>query len=160
MCTASSSASVFVGWVHNIVNHVPISTKATASLASTLVQQYRQQHLPAPLTFNHLDNAAHQCHHKLQASSCTRRMNWILTTKLRGWCAELRSAAPGDRPAMKAAFLKEFLQALLVSLGPPPAAFDWTFTDKDGAYKTFSGMQACRDNRFTFAQTYSHVWET
>lgn len=61
---------------------------------------------------------------------------------------------------MKAAFLKEFLQALLVSLGPPPAAFDWTFTDKDGAYKTFAGMQACRDNRFTFAQTYSHVWET
>eukprot|EP00729_Bicosta_minor_P014250 gene14250-33346_t len=74
------------------------------------------------------------------SSSCTRRMNWILTHKLRGWAQELREAEPAARAAMKATFLKEYLQALVVSLGPPPKTFDWTFTDKDGEFKSFPGL--------------------
>lgn len=64
----------------------------------------------------------------------TRRMNWILTHKLRGWAQELRAADPAARAAMKATFLQEYLQALVVSLGPPPKTFDWNFTDKDGKF--------------------------
>lgn len=67
-------------------------------------------------------------------------MNWILTHKLRGWAAELRSAAPEDRAEMKPKFLEEFVGALLVSLGTPPTEFDWTYKDKDGKYCQVSGL--------------------
>jgi bleomycin hydrolase len=74
------------------------------------------------------------------SSSNTRRMNWILTHKLRGWAAELRAAAPEARAAMKPKFLEEFLGALLVSLGTPPTTFDWAYSDKDGKYGEITGL--------------------
>lgn len=75
------------------------------------------------------------------SSSSTRRMNWVLTHKLRGWAAELREEKDGaKRKTMKAAFLEEYLGALLVSLGTPPQAFDWTFKDKDGKYNKIANL--------------------
>lgn len=73
-------------------------------------------------------------------SSNSRRMNWILTHKLRGWAAELREAPAAERQPMKAKFLEEFIGVLVVCLGTPPKSFDWTFEDKDKKHCAFRGL--------------------
>ena len=74
------------------------------------------------------------------SSSNSRRMNWLLTHKLRGWASEIRDAAPEARAGMKQGFLDEFLGILLVSLGTPPRVFDWRYVDTDGGAHVVPGL--------------------
>lgn len=98
------------------------------------------------------------------SSSNSRRMNWILTHKLRGWASELRSAPPEDRVAMIQRFLEETLGILLVSLGTPPTEFDWEYKDKDGKYHMVPGLtplqfyhEYVRDAGFDFSEWISLI---
>lgn len=80
-----------------------------------------------------------ECH----CSSSSRRFNWFLSNKLRGWAQELRSLASktqeGDdvtsllREA-KNEMMKHVYRMLVIFFGLPPSAtdkFDWTYYDKD-----------------------------
>ncbi|KAI8640895.1 peptidase C1B, bleomycin hydrolase [Parasitella parasitica] len=73
------------------------------------------------------------------ASSNSRRLNWLVTVKLREFATQIRSAV--DRGAtveivrfFKEQMMEDIYRILVISLGEPPSQFDWETTDKAGKY--------------------------
>jgi bleomycin hydrolase len=80
-------------------------------------------------------------------SSCTRGLNWLLTYRLRGFAAELRTAHEAGKSvdelrALKKTMLAEVYRILATTLGEPPKTFDWTFVNKDKEFKSYKGLTA------------------
>lgn len=72
-------------------------------------------------------------------SSKTAELRKYMTTKLRGFACELRTAHEQGRSleelrAMKDQMLETIYRMLVISLGKPPVRFTWETRDKDGHY--------------------------
>eukprot|EP00501_MAST-03F_sp_TOSAG23-6_P002103 GSMAST32.ASY1.ANO1.2198.1 assembled CDS len=79
-------------------------------------------------------------------SGASRRMNKLLTHKLRQFSMELRrsyqngTAVPELRSEHKPKMIQTALNILLVFFGTPPAQFDWSFYDKSKKYRIFRDL--------------------
>ena len=78
-------------------------------------------------------------------SENTRELRKYLTTKLRGYACELRTAAekgasPDELRARKDAMMETVYRMLCISLGKPPVRFTWETRDKDGGFVRVSGI--------------------
>eukprot|EP01006_Ploeotia_vitrea_P006682 TRINITY_DN14386_c0_g1_i1.p2 TRINITY_DN14386_c0_g1~~TRINITY_DN14386_c0_g1_i1.p2 ORF type:complete len:456 (+),score=291.91 TRINITY_DN14386_c0_g1_i1:95-1462(+) len=79
------------------------------------------------------------------ASSGSRRMNWLVTHKLREFACVLRNEAKAGKSvdalqALKKEQMSEIYRILAVFLGQPPQKFDWTFVDTDKKFQRFDGL--------------------
>jgi len=87
-----------------------------------------------------------------ESSSNTRRMNGILTERLRQCARDIRNATSQDIIALrqiKKTALTDIWRILCIHLGTPPREFLWQYHDKDGEF--------CREGKMTpqaFAQKY------
>ncbi|PVU96670.1 hypothetical protein BB559_002290 [Furculomyces boomerangus] len=75
----------------------------------------------------------------------SRQMDELITTKLRTFAKDIRNSysAHSDMNQVheiRKAALDEVYRILCISLGVPPQTFDWTFYDKDKAFKQVSGI--------------------
>jgi bleomycin hydrolase len=73
------------------------------------------------------------------ASSNSRRLNWLVTVKLREFATQIRKSVESAVSTQAVRFLKEKMlediyRILVISLGEPPAQFDWETVDKNGKY--------------------------
>ncbi|GAA5795007.1 peptidase C1B, bleomycin hydrolase [Helicostylum pulchrum] len=73
------------------------------------------------------------------SSSNSRRLNWLVTVKLREFAAQIRKSVEQGVSLQAVRFLKEKMlediyRILVISLGEPPSQFDWETTDKNGKY--------------------------
>jgi bleomycin hydrolase len=73
------------------------------------------------------------------ASSNSRRLNWLVTVKLREFATQIRKSLDQGVSVQVIRFLKEKMmediyRILVISLGEPPSQFDWETTDKAGKY--------------------------
>ena len=78
-------------------------------------------------------------------SSNSRRMNSVLTLKLRGYAQELREMHRSGKDmdclrGRKAEMLKEFYRLLTMFLGIPPDRFDFEYRDSDGEFHRDPGL--------------------
>lgn len=76
------------------------------------------------------------------SSSSSGKMCSLLTSKLREYAIHLRSAPEHEVRKLKAVFLHEIFNTLVVTLGKAPGPdekFTWEYNDKDGKYKEWSG---------------------
>lgn len=73
------------------------------------------------------------------ASSNSRRLNWLVTVKLREFATQIRKSVESGVSVQAVRFLKEKMlediyRILVISLGEPPSQFDWETVDKHGKY--------------------------
>jgi bleomycin hydrolase len=73
------------------------------------------------------------------ASSNSRRLNWLVTVKLREFATQIRNSVDQGVSVQVIRFLKDKMlqdiyRILVISLGEPPSQFDWETTDKTGKY--------------------------
>ncbi|CAO3643857.1 unnamed protein product [Mucor hiemalis] len=73
------------------------------------------------------------------SSSNSRRLNWLVTVKLREFATQIRKSVAGGVSAQAVRFLKEKMlediyRILVISLGEPPSQFHWETSDKNGKY--------------------------
>ncbi|GAN07048.1 bleomycin hydrolase [Mucor ambiguus] len=73
------------------------------------------------------------------ASSNSRRLNWLVTVKLREFATQIRRSVDQGLSVQVIRFLKDKMmediyRILVISLGEPPSQFDWETTDKAGKY--------------------------
>jgi bleomycin hydrolase len=73
------------------------------------------------------------------SSSNSRRLNWLVTVKLREFATQIRKSVDSGVSAQAVRFLKEKMledihRILVISLGEPPAQFNWETVDKNGKY--------------------------
>ncbi|KAI9357500.1 peptidase C1B, bleomycin hydrolase [Pilaira anomala] len=73
------------------------------------------------------------------SSSNSRRLNWLVTVKLREFAAQIRKSVEQGVSFQAVRFLKEKMlediyRILVISLGEPPSQFDWETNDKNGKY--------------------------
>lgn len=75
-------------------------------------------------------------------SSNSRRMNSIITSKLREDAGVLRRSDAGieDLMTLKAAMMADIYRMLVEFLGEPPERFDFEFQDDDGGYHGYPGL--------------------
>lgn len=69
-------------------------------------------------------------------SSNSRRMNWVLTYKLREYACKMRNGTGKT----KGEYLNEIYRLLCTFLGEPPKTFDWEYVNKENEYKKVSGL--------------------
>eukprot|EP00753_Platysulcus_tardus_P000027 PLAT10019.1.p2 GENE.PLAT10019.1~~PLAT10019.1.p2 ORF type:complete len:517 (+),score=253.90 PLAT10019.1:30-1580(+) len=82
-----------------------------------------------------------ECH----SSSASRRLNWVITNKLREFARTLRSMvadgkSEGELREAKGDMLNTIHRILLINFGEPPSSFDWAFYDKDKKYHSHTGL--------------------
>ena len=78
-------------------------------------------------------NVYRETHH----SSNSRRMNWVLTWKLRQYAENIfenKEMSEEDLRRKKLEYMEEYYRLLSLFLGTPPADFDWSYTDKEKKY--------------------------
>lgn len=74
------------------------------------------------------------------SSSNSRRLNWLVTVKLREFAVQIRQALTQDGVshnkvrAMKEGMMEEIYRIMVICLGEPPSSFDWETTDKNGKF--------------------------
>ena len=73
------------------------------------------------------------------SSSNSRRLNWLVTVKLREYAAQIRKSIDQGVSVQairfaKEKYLEDIYRILVISLGEPPSQFDWEVTDKNGKY--------------------------
>ncbi|KAI8379400.1 peptidase C1B, bleomycin hydrolase [Radiomyces spectabilis] len=73
------------------------------------------------------------------ASSNSRRLNWIITVKLREYAAQIREyvehgASVNSIRVLKESMMQNIYRIMVIFLGEPPSEFDWEATDKSGKY--------------------------
>jgi len=78
-------------------------------------------------------------------SSQSRRMNRMITRKLRGFAKDLRNMHKKGTDmaklrAMKTKMMSTVYQILTISLGTPPEKFDWQVRDKDKKFHRFENL--------------------
>tara|TARA_B100000674_G_scaffold490254_1_gene505745 strand:- start:160 stop:1506 length:1347 start_codon:yes stop_codon:yes gene_type:complete len=74
-------------------------------------------------------------------SSNSRRMNWVLTYKLREYACIIREKSEnGSKKELKDKFMSEIYEILCIFLGEPPSKFNWEYYDKNKEYHRVKGM--------------------
>jgi len=84
-------------------------------------------------------NVYGETHH----SSNSRRMNWVLTWKLRQYAEyvfENSEKSDDELRKQKTVFLEEYYRLLSLFLGTPPASFNWYYTDTNKKYHQESNL--------------------
>lgn len=74
------------------------------------------------------------------SSSNSRRLNWLVTVKLREFAVQIREhlaesdASKASVRLLKEQMMQEIYRIMAISLGEPPSTFDWEIHDKNGKY--------------------------
>ncbi|KAI8384177.1 peptidase C1B, bleomycin hydrolase [Blakeslea trispora] len=73
------------------------------------------------------------------SSSNSRRLNWLVTVKLREFATKIRSSIEKGLSVqavrvLKDKMMQDIYRILVISLGEPPSQFDWETSDKNGKY--------------------------
>jgi bleomycin hydrolase len=73
------------------------------------------------------------------SSSNSRRLNWLVTVKLREFAAQIRKAIDQGVStqivrALKEKMMGDIYRILVITLGEPPSQFNWETHDKNGKY--------------------------
>eukprot|EP00949_MAST-11_sp_MAST-11-sp1_P003846 g3846.t1 len=75
--------------------------------------------------------------------SASRRMNWLLKNKLRGYACTLREMDGADIDALRKAkegMMAEYYRMLIIFFGEPPRTFEWSYYDKSKKHHSHAGL--------------------
>lgn len=84
------------------------------------------------------------------SSSNSRRLNWLVTVKLREFAVKIRKALADGVSinvvrVLKQSMMEEIYTIMVICLGEPPAKFDWETKDKNDK---FIGIHNLTPKRF------------